>query len=36
MSVVNTLKLGNPASIASRTSAKTASGSAPQRVTWKL
>ena len=36
MSVVNTLKLGKPAAIASRISPKTASGSAPQRVTWKL
>ena len=35
-SVVNTLKLGKPASIASRISSKTANGSAPHRVTWKL
>ena len=36
MSVVKTLKLGNPAATASRISSKTPSGSAPQSVTWKL
>ena len=35
-SVVNTLKLGKPAWIASGIWSKTASGSAPQSVTWKV
>ena len=35
-SVVNTLKLGKPASIASRICSNTAKGSAPHSVTWKL